>query len=110
MTEITLKHAPDIGSTVRLAADGDEMACARLVERHYARMVRAAFVIVGDVETAQEAVQIAWSIAWRRLRSVRDPERFHDFFSASLWDPSIRSFSPGQHSTTHVGTTPHAAS
>ena len=38
-------------------------------------MVRAAFVIIGDGETAREAVQLAWSIAWRRLGSVRDPER-----------------------------------
>ena len=75
MTETILQHAPDILSTVQLAADGDEAACARLVNDHYAAMVRAAFVIVGDSETAREAVQLAWSIAWRRLRSVREPER-----------------------------------
>jgi RNA polymerase sigma-70 factor (ECF subfamily) len=75
MTEIILQHAPDIASTVRLAAQGDEGACARLVAGHYAPMVRAAFVITGDGETAREAVQLAWSIAWRRLGSVRDPER-----------------------------------
>ena len=46
-----------------------------LVANHYAPMVRAAFVIIGDGETAREAVQLAWSIAWRRLGSVRDPER-----------------------------------
>jgi RNA polymerase sigma-70 factor, ECF subfamily len=75
MTETTLQHGPDIRSTVRLAADGDEVACARLVTDHYPRMMRAAFVIVGDSDTAREAVQLAWSIAWRRLGSVRDPER-----------------------------------
>jgi len=75
MTEITLQPGSDILSTVRLAAEGDEAACARLVAAHYAPMIRAAFVIVGDVETAREAVQVAWSIAWRRLRSVREPER-----------------------------------
>ena len=75
MTEIILQHAPDIASTVRLAAQGDEGACARLVAGHYAPMVRAAFVITGDSETAREAAQLAWSIAWRRLGSVRDPER-----------------------------------
>jgi RNA polymerase sigma-70 factor (ECF subfamily) len=75
MTEITLQRTPDIRSTVRLAAEGDEAACAQLVAAHYAPMVRAAFVVVGDVESAREAVQLAWSIAWRRLGSVRDPER-----------------------------------
>ena len=73
MTEITLQHGPDGMSTVRLAAEGDEIACARLVTDHYASMVRAAFVIVGDSETAREAVQLAWSIAWRKMGSIRDP-------------------------------------
>ena len=75
MTEITLQHGRDILSTVRLAAEGDEAACARLVTDHYPRMMRAAFVIVGDSESAREAVQLAWSIAWRKMGSVRDPER-----------------------------------
>ena len=36
-------------------------------------MVRAAFVIVGDSETAREAVQLAWSIAWRRAAERARP-------------------------------------
>src|SRR4029077_6737490 len=57
------------------AAAGEEQACAHLVSAHHAAMAKAAFVVAGDVETAQEAVQIAWSIAWRKLHTVRDPER-----------------------------------
>ena len=62
-------------SDVELAADGDEVAFARLVAIHYADMARVAYVIIGDAALAQDAVQSAWVIAWRKLRSVRDPQR-----------------------------------
>jgi len=75
MREITLQDATPAESTVRLAAGGDELAFARLVAEHNAPMARVAYFIAGDAETASEAVQRAWSVAWRRLRSLRDPER-----------------------------------
>ncbi len=75
MTDIVLQDSSVSGSTVRLAAAGDELACARLVEEHYGPMVRAAFVITGDTEIAREAVQAAWSVAWRELGKLREPER-----------------------------------
>lgn len=33
------------------------------------------FVICSDQEMAQDAVQSAWPIAWRKLGSLRDPDR-----------------------------------
>ena len=45
-------------------------------------MVRAAFVVVGDATTAREAAQNAWSIAWTRLGSVRDPARIREWLVA----------------------------
>jgi RNA polymerase sigma-70 factor (ECF subfamily) len=62
-------------STVRLAAEGDEAAFTRLVAEHRAAMARVAFFICGDPELTRDAVQSAWSIAWRRLPSLRDPEQ-----------------------------------
>ena len=62
-------------ATVRLAADGDEVAFARLVAEHHASMARVAYVICGDAETTRDAVQAAWSIAWRRLHTLRDPDQ-----------------------------------
>src|SRR5262245_58355642 len=38
-------------------------------------MTRLCFVICGDLDVADEAVQSAWLIAWRKLGSLRDPER-----------------------------------
>jgi len=59
--------------TIRRAADGDPAAFARLVAEHHAAMSRVAYVITGDQTAAADAVQSAWSIAWRRSGSLRDP-------------------------------------
>ena len=72
MTDITVQDVPAVERTVRLAATGDEAAFTRLVEQHHAAMARVAYVIVGDVDLARDAVQAAWAIAWRRLGSLRD--------------------------------------
>ena len=62
-------------ATVQLAATGDEAAFARLVTQHHASMARVAFVICGDPELTRDAVQAAWTVAWRRLRDVKDPAK-----------------------------------
>src|SRR5262245_10798886 len=65
----------DLGGTVVAAAAGDERAFAALVTAHDADMARVAYLVCGDVALAHEAVQAAWEVAWRRLGSLRDPER-----------------------------------
>ncbi len=60
---------------VARAADGDEVAFARLVAAYHDDMVRVSFVICGDADVAQEAAQAAWTLAWRKLGSVREPAR-----------------------------------
>lgn len=60
---------------VRLAVGGDEAAFARIVRMHHADMVRVAFVVCGDAVVAEEAVAAAWPLAWRRLASLREPDR-----------------------------------
>ena len=65
-----------LAGLMRLAADGDEVAFARIVDAHHADMSSVCFVVTGgDAELAEEAVQSAWPIAWRKLHTVRDPER-----------------------------------
>lgn len=59
-------------STVAQAAAGDEAAFALLVAEHHPSMARVAYAITGDRDTAADAVQGAWSVAWRRLGSLRD--------------------------------------
>ena len=58
-----------------LAAAGDELAFARIVQAYHDDMIRVCFVICGDVDVADEAVQAAWLIVWRKLGSLRDPSR-----------------------------------
>ena len=76
--------APDvaIASTVQLAAAGDEVAFARIVAAHRAEMVRVAYVVCGDWDVAQDAAQAALWIAWRKLPSVREPERLRPWLLA----------------------------
>jgi len=75
MTDILLGDGAALEATVRSAATGDEAAFARLVADHHASMIRVAYVISGDADTSLDAVQSAWAIAWRRMRSLRDPSQ-----------------------------------
>jgi RNA polymerase sigma factor (sigma-70 family) len=62
-------------STVADAAAGDADALARIVGAHHDDMARLCYVICGDADMAQDAVQSAWPIAWRKLGTLRDAER-----------------------------------
>ena len=62
-------------TTVTDAAGGDADALARIVAAHHDDMARVCFVICGDQDLAQDAVQSAWPIAWRKLGTLRDPAR-----------------------------------
>lgn len=61
--------------TIDAAIAGDQMAFARIVRAHHDDMVRVCQVICGDPDLAQEATQAGWSLAWRQLRSLRDPAK-----------------------------------
>lgn len=65
-----------IAALVPLAAAGDGGAFARIVAACHADMARVAYVICGgDREVTQDALQSTWTIAWSRLRTLRDPQR-----------------------------------
>ena len=64
-----------LGSVVARAGSGDELAFARIVAAHHDDMTRVCFVICGDADLAQEAVQAAWPLAWRKMTTIRDPQR-----------------------------------
>lgn len=67
---------PDaLRSMVASAATGDEVAFARIVAAYHDDMARVSFVVCGDVQLAQEAVQSAWPKVWGKLGTVRDPAR-----------------------------------
>ena len=106
---------------MRLAADGDEVAFARIVDAHHADMSSVCFVITGgDADLAEEAVQSAWLIAWRKLHTVRDPERLRPWLvsvrplvpvistSATRWRASSRRIGRSSRCATSLASTPRS--
>lgn len=65
----------DLTAVIALAARGDEVAFGRIVAAYHAEMHRVCVFVCGDQSVAEDAVQAAWSIAWKKLDSVREPER-----------------------------------
>jgi len=82
MTNGAADQALSLDSIVGRAAEGDERAFALLVRAHHESMLRVAFVIVGDRDVAADAVQNAWSVAWRRLGTLRDPRAVRSWLVA----------------------------
>lgn len=60
---------------IHAAAAGDEGAFAKIIDRHRVSMTRIAYVVCGDADLAEESVQAAWPIVWRRLGTIREPDR-----------------------------------
>jgi RNA polymerase sigma-70 factor, ECF subfamily len=74
-SELTTIPVDIAATTVADAAAGDAVALARIVGAYHDDMARVCFVICGDQDVAQDAVQSAWPIAWRKLGTLRDPAR-----------------------------------
>jgi RNA polymerase sigma-70 factor, ECF subfamily len=62
-------------SLLASAAAGDEVAFRRIITEHHEDMRRVCLAIVGDHAIADEAVQAAWLVAWKKLGKVRGPEQ-----------------------------------
>ena len=73
ISELAIPTGGIAATTVAEAAAGNADALARIVGAHHDDMARIAFVICGDADLAQDAVQIAWPIALRKLGTLRDP-------------------------------------
>jgi len=63
------------------ARDGDLDAYSQLVRASFPRLYGVANLILRDADRAQDAVQDALVLAWRHVRSLRDPE---------AWDAWLR--------------------
>jgi len=68
-------RGPILASTVADALAGDVAAFAQIVRAHHNDMVRVCHVICGDRDLAQDAAQSAWPIIWRKLSSLREPDK-----------------------------------
>jgi RNA polymerase sigma factor (sigma-70 family) len=65
----------DMKDAIVSAAAGDEIAFGRIVAAHHGEMLRICITVSRDRSIAEEATQAAWSIAWRKLGTVRNPDR-----------------------------------
>jgi RNA polymerase sigma-70 factor (ECF subfamily) len=63
-------------ATVEAARRGDGNALAGLYERYYAVMVWVAYSVLLDRGLAEDAAQQAFATAYRKMRSLRQPDRF----------------------------------
>ncbi len=62
-----------VSGVVALAASGDTQALEQIVDRYHDDMTRVCVVVCGgDADLAQDAVQSAWPIVWRKLGTLRD--------------------------------------
>lgn len=75
MATLVVPIDDSLAAAVALAGAGDEAAFTRIIRAHHDDMTRVCFVICGDLDIADEAVQAAWPVAWRKLSSLRDPDR-----------------------------------
>ena len=55
------------------AAAGDEIAFRRIVAEHHEDMRRVCLAMAGDHLIAEEAVQAAWLVAWKKITKVHGP-------------------------------------
>jgi RNA polymerase sigma-70 factor (ECF subfamily) len=72
----------DGAALVAAASTGDEAAFERLVALHHEDLRRICHVVTGDPVGADEAVQAAWTIAWQKLRTLRDPARVRPWLAS----------------------------
>lgn len=79
VTRLAHNEADDL---VASAAAGDEFAFRRIIAAHHDDMRRVCVYVGGDLALAEEAAQAAWSIAWKRIGSVREPARLRPWLMA----------------------------
>jgi len=73
--------AAEDGILAQRAADGDERAFAVLVRRHGPFLIAFATRILGSRADADDCVQEALIVGWRRLPELREPDRVRAWLS-----------------------------
>jgi RNA polymerase sigma-70 factor (ECF subfamily) len=81
MEAMTRATDPELVDIVASAAAGDDLAFGRIVTAHHDDMRRVCAFVTRDDALADDAVQIAWSVAWRKLDSLKEPERLRPWLT-----------------------------
>lgn len=80
---------PEVVRLVALARDGDRVAFGRLIEAHLPAARRVALAAVGQPSDADEAVQEASVVAWKRIDGLQDPAAFRGWFMRIVWRKAL---------------------
>jgi RNA polymerase sigma factor (sigma-70 family) len=75
MEAMTETFDTELTRIVASAASGDEVAFARIVAAYHEDMRRVCSFMTRDDGLAEDAVQSAWAIVWRKLGSLKQPDR-----------------------------------
>ena len=75
MEAVTRLAERDQTGVIASASAGDEVAFKQIIAAHHDDMRRVCRYVTRDDAITEEAVQAAWSIAWRKLGSVRESDR-----------------------------------
>jgi RNA polymerase sigma-70 factor (ECF subfamily) len=74
---------------VAAARTGDRAAFGRLVELHGATALRTALAALGRREDAEDVVQDAFVVAWRRLPGFRGDATFRTWLLTIVWHRAL---------------------
>ncbi len=88
------------------AQRGDEAAFVALIRPRSNRLFAIAQRILRDVDRAEDALQDALVIAWRRLRGLRDPDRFDAWLTRLLVNVCITQASRERRRTANLRVLP----
>lgn len=75
MEAVTRMATRQQADTLALAAAGDDTAFQHIITAHHEDLRRVCQAISGDHAVADEAVQAAWLVAWKKLHRVRGPDQ-----------------------------------
>src|SRR3954467_11940016 len=84
---------------IEAAQNGDREAFVDLIRVRQDRLFATAQRILRDIDRAEDALQDALVIAWRDLRSLRDPDRFDAWLQRLLINVCIAQATRERHRT-----------
>lgn len=82
MEAITRMAQRGNGEVIASAAAGNEFAFRRIISDHHEDMRRVCAYVTRDDAVAEEAAYAAWAIAWKKIGSVREPDRLRPWLTA----------------------------
>ena len=91
---------------VEAARDGDREAYVDLIRVRTDRLFAVAQRILRDIDRAEDALQDALVIAWRDLRSLRDPDRFDAWLQRLLINVCVAQAVRERHRTSKLRVLP----